>query len=129
MADLVSPPTVGDLAACGCTSHIPTAEYYRRGAEQFLYLPDRCVCVGGRPGGSDSQSEALALGAARCDSRGPRPVTLIPLGREVEVGVSGVGRAPLTIPLPYYLHVQLLYYVHHQPAAVPPLPAAVPLPC
>ena len=46
VADLVSPPTVADLVACGFTSHIPTAEYYRHGMEQFSYLPDRCTGQG-----------------------------------------------------------------------------------
>ncbi|GAX86341.1 hypothetical protein CEUSTIGMA_g13753.t1, partial [Chlamydomonas eustigma] len=41
VADMVSPPTLEDLAESGCTSSTPTAEYYKRGIEQVWYLPDR----------------------------------------------------------------------------------------
>jgi hypothetical protein len=69
VADMVSPPALEDLAASGCTSSTPTAEYYKRGIEQVWYLPDRwdlhnADIWGGLPGSccNDLQEDTFVTG-------------------------------------------------------------------
>ena len=49
VADLVSPPPPEEMVASGCVSGTPSAEYYRRGLDQAMYLGDRPSAAIGAP--------------------------------------------------------------------------------